>query len=138
MIFAIRSSIDLCVKLCGVGFLNLSLEDTACFFVYTSSVKIAILQIPTYFFVNVLLVAQIVLESIMYPPLPIAFVSLHSLNVIFILLIVVDVVVMPIFKCLKNFVHLLVLEGLFYVLPYELNIHTTNLLNKLDFLSLFL
>ncbi len=96
------------------------------------------MQIPTYFFVNVLLVAQIVLESIMYPPLPIAFVSLHSLNVIFILLIVVDVVVMPIFKCLKNFVHLLVLEGLFYVLPYELNIHTTNLLNKLDFLSLFL
>jgi hypothetical protein len=35
----------------------------------------------------------------MYPPLHVAFVSLHSLNVISILLIVIDVVVTLNFKC---------------------------------------
>ncbi len=38
----------------------------------------------------------------MYPPLPIAFVSLHSLNAISILLIVVDVVATPILSVLKK------------------------------------
>jgi hypothetical protein len=68
----------------------------------------------------------------MHPPLLVAFVSLHSLNVISILLIVIDVVATPNFKCLKKIVLLSVLEGLFYVLPFVLNIHTTNPLDKLD------
>jgi hypothetical protein len=68
----------------------------------------------------------------MYPPLLVAFVSLHSLNATFILFIVIDIVATPIFKCLKKFVLLLVLERLFYVLPYVLNIHTINPLYKLD------
>jgi hypothetical protein len=67
----------------------------------------------------------------MYPPLHVAFVSLHSLNVTFILLIVVDVVIVFIFKCFKKIVLLLVLDGLFYVLPYVLDIHTTNPIDKL-------
>jgi hypothetical protein len=73
-----------------------------------------------------------VLQSIMYPPLHVTFVSLHYLNVTSILLIVEDVVTMFIFKCLKKIVLLLVLEGLFYVLPFVLNINTTNPLDKLD------
>ncbi len=72
------------------------------------------------------------LESIMYPPLHVAFVSLHSLNATSILLIVVDVVIVFIFKCFKKIVLLLVLEGLFYVLPSMLDIHTTNPIDKLD------
>jgi len=68
----------------------------------------------------------------MYPPLHVAFVSLHSLNATSILLIVVDVVIMFILKCFKKIVLLLVLEGLFYVLPFVLNIHTTNPLYELD------
>jgi hypothetical protein len=38
----------------------------------------------------------------MYPPLHVAFVSLHSLNATSILLNVVDVVTAFIFKCLKK------------------------------------
>ncbi len=72
------------------------------------------------------------LESIMYPPLHVAFVSLHSLNATSILLIAIDVVIMFTLKCFKKIVLLLVLEGLFYVLPFVLNIHTTNPLGKLD------
>jgi hypothetical protein len=68
----------------------------------------------------------------MYPPLHVAFVSLHSLNVTSILLIVIDVVITFIFKCFKKIVLLLVLEGIFYVLPSVLNIHTTNPIDKLD------
>jgi hypothetical protein len=68
----------------------------------------------------------------MYPPLHVAFVSLHFLNATFILLIVVDVVLVFIFKCFKKIVLLLVLEGLFYVLPSVLDIHTTNPIYKLD------
>jgi hypothetical protein len=68
----------------------------------------------------------------MYPPLHVAFVSLHFLNVTSIFLIVVDVVIMFIFKCFKKIVLLLVLEGLFYVLPFVLDIHTTNPIDKLD------
>jgi hypothetical protein len=68
----------------------------------------------------------------MYPPLHVAFVSLHILNATSILLIVVDVVIMFIFKCSKKIVLLLVLEGLFYVLPFVLDIHTTNSIDKLD------
>jgi hypothetical protein len=68
----------------------------------------------------------------MYPPLHVAFVSLHYLNVISILLIVIDVVITFSFKCFKKFILLLVLKGLFYVLPSVFNIHTTNLLDKLD------
>jgi hypothetical protein len=68
----------------------------------------------------------------MYPPLHVAFISLHSLNATCILLNVVDVVTAFIFKCLKKNVLLLVLEGLFYVLPFVLNIHTTNPIDKLD------
>jgi hypothetical protein len=61
----------------------------------------------------------------MYPPLHVAFVSLHSLNATSIFLIVVNVI-MFIFKCLKKIVLPLVLEGLFYVLPSVFDIHTTN------------
>jgi hypothetical protein len=68
----------------------------------------------------------------MYPPLHVAFVSLHSLNVTSIFLIVVDVVIMFIFKCFKKIVLLLVLEKLFYVLPFVLDIHTINPIDKLD------
>jgi hypothetical protein len=68
----------------------------------------------------------------MYPSLHVAFVSLHSLNANFILLIVVDVVIISIFKFCKKFVFLFFLEGLFYVFPSMLNIHTINPLNKLD------
>jgi hypothetical protein len=68
----------------------------------------------------------------MYPPLHVAFVSLHSLNATSILLIAIDVVIMFTLKCFKKIVLLLVLEGLFYVLPFVLNIHTTNPLGKLD------
>jgi hypothetical protein len=68
----------------------------------------------------------------MYPPLHVAFVSLHSLNVTSIFLIVVDVVIVFIFKCFKKIVLLLVLEKLFYVLPFVLDIHTTNPIDKLD------
>jgi hypothetical protein len=68
----------------------------------------------------------------MYPPLHVAFVSLHSLNVTSIFLIVVDVVIMFIFKCFKKIVLLLVLEKLFYVLPFVLDIHTTNPIDKVD------
>ncbi len=57
MIFAIRSSIDFDLKLCGVGFLDPSLEDTTYFFIYTSNLKIALLQIPTYYPIHVLFVA---------------------------------------------------------------------------------
>jgi hypothetical protein len=67
----------------------------------------------------------------MYPPLHVAFVSLHSLNATSIFLIVVDVIVF-ILKCFKKIVLLLVLEGLFYVLPFVLDIHTTNPIDKLD------
>jgi uncharacterized protein YjeT (DUF2065 family) len=58
----------------------------------------------------------------MYPPLHVAFVSLHSLNATSIFLIVVDVVIVFILKCFKKIVLLLVLEGLFYVLPFVLDI----------------
>ncbi len=68
----------------------------------------------------------------MYPPLHVAFVSLHCLNATSILLIVVDVVTAFIFKCFKEIVLLLILEGVFYVLPFVLNIHTTNPIDKLD------
>jgi hypothetical protein len=68
----------------------------------------------------------------MYPPLHVAFVSLHSLNVTSIFLIVVDVVIVFIFKCFKKIVLLLVLEKLFYVLPFVLDIHTTNPIDKVD------
>jgi hypothetical protein len=68
----------------------------------------------------------------MYPPLHVAFVSLHSLNATCIFLIVVDVVVVFILKCFKKIVLLLVLEGLFYVLPFVLDIHTTNPIDKLN------
>jgi hypothetical protein len=68
----------------------------------------------------------------MYPPLHVAFVSLHFLNATSILLIVVDVVIVFIFKCFKKIVLLLVLEGLFYVVPSVLK------LDKLDIFSLFL
>ncbi len=68
----------------------------------------------------------------MYPPLHVAFVSLHSLNATSIFLIVVDVVIVFILKCFKKIVLLLVLEGLFYVLPFVLDIHTTNPIDKLD------
>jgi hypothetical protein len=68
----------------------------------------------------------------MYPPLHVAFVSLHFLNATSIFLIVVDVVIVFIFKCFKKIVLLLVLEGLFYVLPFVLDIHTTNPIDKLD------
>jgi hypothetical protein len=68
----------------------------------------------------------------MYPPLHVAFVSIHSLNVTSIFLIVVDVVIMFIFKCFKKIVLLLVLEKLFYVLPFVLDIHTINPIDKLD------
>jgi hypothetical protein len=68
----------------------------------------------------------------MYPPLHVAFVSLHSLNVTSIFLIVVDVVIVFIFKCFKKIVLLLVLEKLFYVLPFVLDIHTINPIDKLD------
>jgi hypothetical protein len=67
----------------------------------------------------------------MYPPLHVAFVSLHSLNATSILLIIVDVVTTFIFKCFRKIILLLVLEGLFYVLPSMLNIHTTNPIDKL-------
>ncbi len=72
------------------------------------------------------------LESKTYPPLHVAFVSLHSLNGTSIFLIVVDVVIVFIFKCFKKIVLLLVLEGLFYVLPFVIDIHTTNPIDKLD------
>lgn len=68
----------------------------------------------------------------MYPPLHVAFVSLHSLNATSIFLIVVDVVIVFILKCFKKIVLLLVLEGLLYVLPFVLDIHTTNPIDKLD------
>jgi hypothetical protein len=37
-----------------------------------------------------------------------------------------------IFKCFKKIVLLLVLEKLFYVLPFVLDIHTINPIDKLD------